>query len=162
MTLWGKQAMQFKSEGHPVIAVKNAKVGDFGGRSLSLYSTSTLAVDPDIPETFRLRSWYDTEGNDTQFGSFAGQTLPGGRGGDGGGRKDVTKTVAAIRDEQLGQGDGKPDYFNLKATVVFIRNENVAYPACPTDGCNKKVVEEGAGQWRCEKCQKTFLAPNYR
>jgi replication factor A1 len=28
--------------------------------------------------------------------------------------------------------------------------------ACPTDGCNKKVVEEGPAMYRCEKCAKVY------
>ena len=31
LTLWGKQAEQYNSEGTPVIAFKGVKVGDFGG-----------------------------------------------------------------------------------------------------------------------------------
>ncbi|KAI9014187.1 putative RFA1 protein [Hyaloraphidium curvatum] len=158
LTLWGKQAMNFRGDNNPVIAVKSAKVGDFGGRSLSLYSTSTLTMDPDIPETHRLSSWFNGGGRTAEFHSFAGTM---GGGGGAGGRKDVFKTVAQVKDENLGHGD-KPDYFNLNATIVFIRNENVAYPACPTETCNKKLNEEGPNNWRCEKCQKFFEAPNWR
>jgi Replication protein A OB domain len=31
LTLWGKQAEQYDTEGFPVIAFKGVKVGDFGG-----------------------------------------------------------------------------------------------------------------------------------
>ena len=36
LTLWGKQAEQYSSEGSPVIAFKGVKVGDFGGNFNSL------------------------------------------------------------------------------------------------------------------------------
>jgi replication factor A1 len=43
---------------HPVLAVKNARVGDFNGRSLSTLNSSTVLVDPvDRPETGALRTW---------------------------------------------------------------------------------------------------------
>jgi len=37
--------------------------------------------------------------------------------------------------------EGKQEYFLLKGTVTFIRKENCMYNACPSDNCNKKVVE---------------------
>lgn len=59
------------------------------------------------------------------------------------------------------KGD-KPDYFNTRATVVYIRQENLYYPACGSDACNKKVTMEPDGTWRCEKCDRTFEEPQYR
>lgn len=35
------------------------------------------------------------------------------------------------------------------------------YPACPSEGCNKKVLESGTG-WRCEKCDRSYPEPDYR
>jgi replication factor A1 len=69
-------------------------------------------------------------------------------------------TIGEVKDRQLGQSD-KPDYFSCAATTMHIRPENLAYPACPTDGCNKKVIEAD-GQWRCEKCDKLYPDPEYR
>lgn len=34
LTLWGKQAENFKGDDQPVIAAKGVKVGDFGGESV--------------------------------------------------------------------------------------------------------------------------------
>ena len=41
----------------PVIAFKGVKVGDFGGRSLSMFSSATMTVNPEIPEAYSLRGW---------------------------------------------------------------------------------------------------------
>lgn len=57
LTLWGKQAESFDGNDQPVIAFKGVKVGDFGGRSLSMFSSATMAVNPDIPEAHSLRGW---------------------------------------------------------------------------------------------------------
>ncbi|KAJ1678158.1 Replication factor A protein 1 [Spiromyces aspiralis] len=85
----------------------------------------------------------------------------GAQGGDMQARQaDPSKTVAQVRDEGLGEGD-KPDYFSTKATIVYLKPDNLAYPACPNEGCNKKVIEEN-GQWRCEKCDTVFGEPSYR
>lgn len=34
--------------------------------------------------------------------------------------------------------------------------------ACPSAECNKKVIEEGHGAYRCEKCNKTYPDFKYR
>ena len=44
--------------GHPVIAVKSARVGDFNGKTLSTISTSLVDLDPDVPEAAQLRNWW--------------------------------------------------------------------------------------------------------
>lgn len=53
------QAEKFDGSRQPVIAIKGARVSDFGGRSLSVMSSSTVVVNPDSPEAFKLRGWYD-------------------------------------------------------------------------------------------------------
>ena len=57
LTLWGKQAETFNHDDEPVIAFKGVKVGDFGGRSLSMFSSATMSVNPDIQEAHQLRGW---------------------------------------------------------------------------------------------------------
>ncbi|KAF2218452.1 replication factor-A C terminal domain-containing protein [Elsinoe ampelina] len=54
------------------------------------------------------------------------------------------------------------DYFHLKATIVFVKQDSFAYPACLTPECNKKVIEVDPGEWRCEKCDKSHPKPDYR
>lgn len=53
------QADTFDGSRQPVVAIKGARVSDFGGRSLSVLSSSTVVVNPDTPEAFKLRGWYD-------------------------------------------------------------------------------------------------------
>ena len=43
---------------HPILALKNAKIGDFNGRTLSTTSSTSVTLDPDIPEAGHLRQWY--------------------------------------------------------------------------------------------------------
>ena len=68
---------------------------------------------------------------------------------------------------------GKPLYFNSKCTgkfrydfsnsniriitVTYVKKDNPAYRGCPgKEGsdrkCNKKLMDEGNGNYRCEKC----------
>ncbi|KAJ8097814.1 hypothetical protein POJ06DRAFT_226964 [Lipomyces tetrasporus] len=155
LTVWGTQAVQFSANQDDIVAVKGAKVSEFNGRSLSLLQSSTLTVNPDISEAHSLKGWFDTNGRNTTFSSLqsVGSSSMSGR-------PENVKTIKQIRDEQLGMQE-QPDYFTVKGTVLFIRNETIAYAACPTEGCNKKLTDDGDG-WRCEKCNKSFPEPVYR
>ncbi|CAI5643317.1 unnamed protein product [Oreochromis niloticus] len=58
VTLWGEEAENFDGSTQPVVAIKGARLSDFGGRSLSALFSSTVMVNPDIPQAFRLRAWH--------------------------------------------------------------------------------------------------------
>lgn len=148
-TLWGAAAESFSDTSCPVIAFKGVRVSDFGGRTLSTFGGTSFSLNPDIPEAHKLRGWYDNGGRNAQC-----QNLSTGGGAAGAGQTDVRINIAQITDNQLGLGE-KPDYFTIKASVIHIKSENISYTACPTEGCNKKVTEEGSS-FRCEKCQRTF------
>lgn len=52
------------------------------------------------------------------------------------------------------------EYFTCVATLVYIRKEACLYMACPSGDCNKKVIDQHNGLYRCEKCNKEF--PNFK
>ncbi|KAF1565655.1 UNVERIFIED_CONTAM: Replication protein A 70 kDa DNA-binding subunit, partial [Eudyptes pachyrhynchus] len=153
-TLWGEDADKFDGSRQPVMAIKGARVSDFGGRSLSVLSSSTVIVNPDIPEAYKLRGWFDSEGQ-----ALDGVSISDHRSGGAGGGNTNWKTLHEAKSENLGQGD-KADYFSTVAAVVFLRKENCMYQACPTQDCNKKVIDQQNGLYRCEKCDREF--PNFK
>lgn len=158
LTVWGKTAENFDAQPESVVAFKGVKVSDFGGRSLSLLSSGSMTVDPDIDDAFKLKGWYDGSGRTEQFQSHANtMSLAGATSGG----KEQYKTIAQVRDENLGMSDDT-DLFSIKATIIYVKQENIAYPACLTEKCNKKVIEVSEGEWRCEKCDKTWDRPDYR
>ncbi len=56
--MFRRPSVQAVAEGrHPIVAIKNAKVGDYNGRTLSTTSSSSVTLDPDIPEAGHLRQW---------------------------------------------------------------------------------------------------------
>lgn len=57
VTLWGRSAETWQESDNGVFAFKGAKVGDFGGRTLSMGGQSTMMADPDIAEAHDLRGW---------------------------------------------------------------------------------------------------------
>lgn len=161
LTLWGKQAENFSTGEveNPVIAFKGVRVGDFGGRSLSMMSGSSMLIAPDINEAHALRGWYDETGTSTSFSAY---TSAGGGGGANAGAsmqaKDF-KLIGQAKDEMLGTNE-EPDFFAVRAQLVYVKKESMSYPACGT--CNKKVHYEEDSAWRCEKCEKNVEAPVYR
>uniref|UniRef100_A0A8I3WLE9 Replication protein A subunit n=1 Tax=Callithrix jacchus TaxID=9483 RepID=A0A8I3WLE9_CALJA len=155
-TLWGEDADKFDGSRQPVLAIKGARVSDFGGRSLSVLSSSTIIVNPDIPEAYKLRGWFDSEGQ-----ALDGVSISDLKSGGLGGSSTNWKTLYEVKSENLGQGD-KPDYFSSVATVVYLRKENCMYQACPTQDCNKKVIDQQNGLYRCEKCDTEFPSFKYR
>jgi replication factor A1 len=158
LTVWGKTATAFDASPEAIIAFKGAKVGDFGGRSLSLLSSGSMAIDPDIPDAHKLKGWYDSQGRMESFASHSNM----GSTGVAGGRGDPLKTVAQVKEENLGMSSDTPDYFSTKGTIVYIKQDTFSYPACLSDGCNKKVTDMGDGTWRCEKCDINHPKPEHR
>uniref|UniRef100_A0A8C5MTN6 Replication protein A subunit n=1 Tax=Leptobrachium leishanense TaxID=445787 RepID=A0A8C5MTN6_9ANUR len=99
-TLWGEDAEKFDGSGQPVVAIKGARLSDFGGRSLSVLSSSTVMINPDIPEAFKLRGWFDSEGQ-----VLEGTSISESRGGGMGGGNTNWKSLLEAKNENLGHGD---------------------------------------------------------
>ena len=161
LTVWGNTATTFDTPVESVVAFKGVKVSDFGGRSLSLLSSGTMHVDPDIDDAHQLKGWYDAQGRNDTFSSHAGLAGGGAGAATEGGRSDPVKTIMQVKDENLGMSE-KPDYFSTKATISYIQQKTFAYPACPSEKCNRKVVEHEPGSWRCENCERNHPRPDYR
>ncbi|KAJ7864855.1 hypothetical protein B0H14DRAFT_2735913 [Mycena olivaceomarginata] len=157
MTLWGKQAQDFNSP-ESVIAFKSVKVGDFGGRSLSFFSSSTMTINPDIEAAHILRGWYDESGKGASF--QAHQSSGGGGTGGSGFQRNQIRSIADVK-LNLTVSETEAAYFSARATIVFMKPDSLWYPACPKDGCNKKVTEDTNG-WHCEKCKDDYAQPKYR
>lgn len=163
VTLWNNTAVDFDVPEGSVIAFKGVKTNDFGGRSLSLTPGSSMISNPEAPESYQLKGWYDNQGVNESFQTFKQESS---------GRNNIAdrKTIAQAQEENLGTSE-KPDYFSIKATINYIRTENLAYPACTNEvqnagmllvsTCNRKVVDVGDG-WRCEKCNLSYNEPSYR
>ena len=157
LTIWGNSATNFEITEGSVVAFKGVKVSDFNGRSLSLLSSGSMAADPQIDEAYRLKGWYDAQGSGETFASHANVM-----GATGGGRNDKYKTIAEVKEEQLGMSE-QADYFTLKATIVYIKADStIAYPACQSEGCNKKVTNTDQDKWTCERCDRSYPAPEWR
>ncbi|GJN21112.1 hypothetical protein PR202_gb08562 [Eleusine coracana subsp. coracana] len=152
------QQLQLKCDSglNPILALKGARVSDFGGRSVGTINSTQLKVDPDFPDAERLKQWYITEGKAAACISLSQGTPIGWN--------VVRKTIAQIKDEKLGQSN-MPDWITIKAEISHMLSENFYYPACPLlfndKPCNKKATQNGDGMWHCERC-KIFENCEYR
>jgi len=100
LTLWGSQAESFDRTDNPVIALKGARVGEFGGgKNLSTIGRTTMKIDPDMKEAHQLQGWYGQEGANIQTTDLSART-----GGVGGGSAPwmCLKEVSGLVAWQLG------------------------------------------------------------
>lgn len=166
LTLWGNfcnvdgQRLQniCDSGAFPVLATKGVRVNDFNGKSVGTISTSQLFVEPDFPEAYTLKRWFENEGKNVPTLSISRETSSFGK-------TDVRKTISQIKDEKLGTSE-KPDWISVCANVSFIKVDNFCYPGCPImigdRQCNKKVINNGDGKWHCDRCNQSIEACDYR
>ncbi|CAG4965100.1 unnamed protein product [Parnassius apollo] len=154
LTLWGSEAEKFDGSTNPVIAAKGARLTEFNGsKSLSCLASTMLRLNPDLPEAHKLRGWYDNGGANMDIVNISA------RSGAYGGGSNEWITFAEAEAKQLGAGD-KGDYYTLLGVLTFTFSDNAVYKACPQEQCNKKLVDQENGLYRCEKCNREY--PNFK
>lgn len=135
----------------PIVAIKSLRVSDFQGVSLSTLGKSIIEINPDIPESKKLRSWYCSEGKETSMESVGAGLSPSLKSGGRSMYSDRVTLDHITSNPSL--GSDKPVFFSTRACMSLIKPDHtMSYRACKT--CNKKVTEAiGSGYW-CEGCQK--------
>ena len=140
VTLWGAKA-ELELADNPVFAMKSVGTGDFNGINLSTIASSQLLVNPDLDRAFELKGWFDKVGKDVKV------ALPK--------REEKRTCIREVKDKEL-------EYSYIVGLFIYIKEDNLWYESCIGEGCNKKVVLEDDGKYRCEKCNKTYDECNYR
>lgn len=172
-TLWGECSGAHDIQIGHVMAVKGAKLSDYGGVSLNIDDNSShIEINPmKIERANVLMKWYQKQaaaGN----GAIATESLT--HRGEGGVNlnqlpfsfiKEMTETLMNDHDF-LNSGDqNNTQYFKINGTLIRIAGtRQMWYTACPE--CKKKVMPAdnfGGGQtlYSCERCAKTFNDCNY-
>lgn len=165
VTLWGDKAkdtaLKLQSSENPVVGIKNCKVSDWGGRTLSTGASSQIVIEPELPRTQQLRQWF-ANGGANNLQALSGSAGAGGAGARGG-VKPISErySLQGIKDMQLGKSE-KPDYVDVKATIQHIPHEKMWYEACPEEGNNKKVTRQADGTWFCEPTAQTYTTKENR
>ncbi|EED43919.1 replication factor-A protein 1 [Enterocytozoon bieneusi H348] len=140
VTLWGDKALQ-EYQKDSVICLKGFKVIEYNGINLGSVSSSQVVLNSMLPEVIKLVKWYETEGKEISVEKT----------------KIYTKrySIANITESNI-------EYGIIHGTITYIKEDNLYYMACPTDGCSKKVIQEDLEHYRCEKCNNVFKTCNYR
>jgi len=159
VTLWGRLATDYDENrlgAHVVVAFKGLRVSDFAGRSLSTVNSTSVVLQPDIARGHALQAWLAASG-----GAASTSVLSLSRRGGGGGPGSLTgvpfKTCAEI--ELDGANADEQTLFALSATInvlQFNSDRPPWYLSCPGPDCKKKVTENGAGGYQCEKCNRSY------
>lgn len=162
LTLWRTQAETFITEeaasSHPVLLMRNAIRGDFGGVSLNVGRLTALELNPvSVPEANRLRSWFDNGGMTQAIVQSVTATAGGAGGGPiTGPRKSLLS--AKVEDVEPTFSQGRPDAtitYVTRALVSFVNTKSdMYYPGDPET--KKKVVSQGDGMWVSESSGKTL------
>lgn len=137
LTLWGSKSEE-EFEIGTVLCMKGVRVGQFnGGTVLSNVSSSQIFSNLNIEEAKALSLWYESEGKNLKIEKPK--------------RNLVTNFIIDIKEENI-------EFSHVLGTLLFIKEESILYMSCPSANCNKKVILEDNGKFRCEKCN--YLYPN--
>lgn len=155
-TLWGETAANFEQFEQPVLLLKSARVAEFGGgKTITLSAGGSMKLNPPIDEAARLRAWFENGSAENITISVSARSALGST------QSTSWMSFYEAKENALGTGD-KPDYFQCKALVHNIRSGNIVYKACTQSDCNKKLVDQENGKYRCEKCNIEISNFKYR
>ncbi|CAH1992742.1 unnamed protein product [Acanthoscelides obtectus] len=153
LTLWGAEAENFDGTNNPVVVLKGARISEYGGgKNLGTIASTNIKINPELPECYRLRSWYDNGGCSVEATNISARSGMGSL-------NTPWISFKEVHDRNFGNAE-KGDYYQVMGTILMFRHENAWYKACPTETCNKKVVDLENGMYRCEKCNREF--PNFK
>lgn len=184
LTLWGEEACnKHELQVGDLLAIKAARVSDYGGRSLNAADDhAQLFKEKDFKNdkfVNNLLKWYwklRDQGQSFEESTSGFDQLtrkPQNRNGENGygfnSKKELEKQNKASNlnliveiNESLQEANDTDQYhfFFLNGYISRIKNdERIFYPACKSENCRRKVVEDQTG-FRCESCNKTFMDYN--
>ena len=161
VTLWGDKAENFPpaERMHHIIAIKGADVSEWQGKSLNIGFSASFEIDPQLcKEADTLRDWFDKEGNNESTQSLTNKSFSIPNHGSNAELVSLAEVKQNFHSKTVAD---TVKYFNVEASIITIKMENIMYRACPTESCRRKVTEEPANsaEFKCVKCDKKF--PNF-
>lgn len=161
LTLWRDQAEKLVTNAdrnlHPVLVLRNASRGDFGGVCLNTNRSTVIERDlAVVPEVAKLRDWYD-EGGATAGSGL--QSLSAGVGAVSGKVLGERRPLDDVREVDIASGgldNGGSVNFAMRGMVTFMKKDReLSYPSDPAT--KKKVTETGEpGVWHSESSGRDF------
>lgn len=165
VTAWGEKADELSSllssvPDPKIVAIKNASVGEFNGKNLSVNRSSVVLMNPpEFKETDDLKAWHSAgpivnvkSASDKQASGEDMDNLP----------LEERCTIADIIYTSLDEHQKHV----VKGSISFIKGESMFYASCSNRSCAKKLIEYRKSvfepvQWVCEKCKKTYDVPQF-
>ncbi|KAG9510175.1 Cationic amino acid transporter 2, partial [Fragariocoptes setiger] len=152
VTIWGEASETFTAQQGDVFASKGARIGVYGGRSLS--AGDHIAINPDIPETRKLKNWFSSHVDN----NYKHLTIDG--------EASVTsewRDIMTINDLDYVRSVEKYLLSKVKATIMSV-GQKPLYKCCPSEQCKNKKLEDmpNAGGMRCANCQQTHTVAKMR
>ncbi|XP_076907473.1 replication protein A 70 kDa DNA-binding subunit B-like [Bidens hawaiensis] len=165
VSLWGPLATGIGDklldmfDSSPIVAIKSLRVSDFGGITLSTITKTIIDINPNSPESHKLKTWYGSEGSITEFESV-GSTFKPGLINDGPSMYSDRVGLDYITNNPY-LGEAKPVYYTTRSCMSFIKTDQAMYyRACKT--CNKKLIDNVDSGYSCEMCKTTQTDSNLR
>ena len=158
VTFWGEKGENIPSNAiQQIIAIKGGEVSEWQGKTISVGFSASFELEPtNCQEVLTLRDWFDKGGLDgsTQSLTNTNHNLPSSR----------NELVSLAEVKQSVSSSNTADsvkYFNVEASLIMLKMDNVMYRACPIESCRRKVAEEtpDSGEFKCNKCDKKY--PNF-
>jgi replication factor A1 len=131
-----------ESDVHKVLLLKNVKVGDFNGRTLSVTAQTTFKLNPDIPQAHSLASWFKDTFRKINFRNISNTQS-----------KKPYNDYPKVTITNINNMDTKGNFVIIGITFLH-EYEIYWYKSCSKKGCKTKVIEQANGSFRCEKCDK--------
>ena len=161
LTLWDNDARNFPNDCGFIVALKDAKLSDYKGRTLS--SPSVITAHPnitDFPEVLDIQKWLDINKiTPNEVGYFDKiESIS-----DNMGKATNYIFLSQINELGLGSQENKADFGTayLVLSDIFV-NRKLYYPACPNQECNYKGLIFNNDSYYCQKCQRVIEEPAYR
>lgn len=161
LTLWRDQAEKLVTDEdrqrHPVLVLRNASRGDFGGVCINTNRATVIERDPtSVAEVSKLREWYDGGGAASGAGL---QSLSTGAAGVAGKVLGERRSLEEVCDGEIANGgldNGGSVQFAMRGMVTFLKKDReLSYPSDPAT--KKKVTETGeTGVWHSESSGRDF------
>jgi replication factor A1 len=113
--------------------------------------SSTVTIDPDLPEAKRLQDWYQNEVNREQILNISRSSS----------LSTISKSMThsnlicldKLKDALL---DGIDEFITTTATIINVGKKYSIYMACPQSFCYKKVIQRNNGMFKCENCDQIY------
>merc|ERR1719341_2194841 len=137
LTLWGTTAESFDGVGNPIVAAKGCRVSDYNGVTVS---GGDIMINPDLDLAHELKGWWDNEGSSVSTSSI---TVQGMRSGGGGGDQ-ANKMIGEVKQENLGYGSDRGEYYSTTATITFFSKDKALNMADSTDNTWASCFQETA------------------